>query len=62
MATALGIALAGPRRYGAETVDDPFLSSSGREATPDDIVRALRVLMAACVLQAAVYAGFGLMA
>ncbi|MDQ2079811.1 adenosylcobinamide-phosphate synthase CbiB [Xanthobacteraceae bacterium Astr-EGSB] len=62
MAAALGIALAGPRRYGAETVDDPFLNPSGREATPNDIARALRVLVAACVMQAAVYAGLGLMA
>jgi adenosylcobinamide-phosphate synthase len=56
MAAALGVALAGPRRYGAETVDDPFLNPAGRTAVPNDIARALRVLVAACCLQAAVYA------
>ena len=38
--------------------NDPFLNTSGRTATPHDIVRALRVLMVACVLQAVVYAAF----
>jgi adenosylcobinamide-phosphate synthase len=62
MAAVLGVALAGPRRYGAETVDDPFLNPSGRATTPGDIARALHVLVAACALQAAVYAGLALVA
>jgi len=57
MAGALGIALAGPRRYPERIVDDPFLNADGRhDANADDIGRALRVYMLACVLQAALYA------
>jgi adenosylcobinamide-phosphate synthase len=62
MAAALGIALAGPRRYGWQMVADPFLNAAGQAATPDDIARTLRVLVAACVLQAVIYSGLGLMA
>jgi adenosylcobinamide-phosphate synthase len=52
MAGALGLALAGPRRYGDRLVDDPFLNATGRvQATAGDIARALRVLAAACLLQ-----------
>ncbi len=52
MAGALGVALAGPRRYGERVVDDPFLNAGGRlQATPIDIGRALRLLTVACVLQ-----------
>ena len=44
MAAALGLALAGPRRYGGIIVGDPFLNESGRlAARPDDIRNALRV-------------------
>jgi adenosylcobinamide-phosphate synthase len=50
MAGALGIAMAGPRIYGAQTVDDPFLNAHGREARPDDISNALRILVGACTL------------
>ena len=50
MAAALGIALAGPRRYAGILVSDPFLNEGGRrEATPDDIRRALRVYVGASV-------------
>lgn len=52
MAGALGVALAGPRRYGERLVDDPFLNAGGRgAATAADISRALRVLAGACVWQ-----------
>ncbi len=48
MAAALGLALAGPRRYSGVMVSDPFLNDRGRrEARPDDIDRALRVYRAA---------------
>jgi adenosylcobinamide-phosphate synthase len=48
MAAALGIALAGPRRYGGIIVDDPFLNAGARrDATPADIRRALRVYLGA---------------
>lgn len=54
MAGALGLALAGPRRYPGYVVDDPFMNESGRrEARADDITRALRVFAGACAVQAA---------
>jgi adenosylcobinamide-phosphate synthase len=57
MAGALGIALSGPRRYGEVIVDDPFLNADARkDAAPADIGLALKVLVAACVLECAVYA------
>jgi adenosylcobinamide-phosphate synthase len=62
-AGALGLALAGPRRYGEHIVDDPFLNADARkEATPGDIGRALDLHVAACLLQAAVYAALALVA
>jgi len=61
MAGALGLALVGPRRYGEHIVDDPFLNADARkEATPDDIGRALDLYAAACLLEAAVYAALAL--
>jgi adenosylcobinamide-phosphate synthase len=51
MAGALGIALAGPRRYDERVVDDPFLNDSGRRVSgAGDIRRALRILVAATAL------------
>ncbi|KRR11234.1 CobD/CbiB family cobalamin biosynthesis protein [Bradyrhizobium jicamae] len=62
MAGALGIALAGPRRYAEGLVNDPFLNDGARAAaTPDDIRRALHLLVAACLLQAAIYAALALL-
>jgi len=55
-AGALGIKLAGPRRYVEGLVDDPYLNADGRDAMPADISRALRMLMMACVIQFAIYA------
>ena len=53
MAGALGIALAGPRRYGTRVVEDPFLYDAGRhEAGPGDISRALKILRVATALGA----------
>jgi adenosylcobinamide-phosphate synthase len=50
MAGALGLALAGPRHYAHETVDDAWMNAGGRaEACPDDIARALRLYMRACL-------------
>jgi adenosylcobinamide-phosphate synthase len=61
MAAALGLALAGPRRYGAIIVDDPFVNAEGRrDATPIDIAAALRMLVAASILHAALYAALAL--
>jgi adenosylcobinamide-phosphate synthase len=47
MAGALGIRLLGPRTYGGSVADDPFLNAAGRDATPADIWRALRVYLGA---------------
>ncbi len=53
MAGALDLALAGPRRYGALMVEDPFLNPAGRtDAGPGDITRALKVLKVATILGA----------
>jgi adenosylcobinamide-phosphate synthase len=60
MAAALGVALAGPRRYGGHVVPDPFLNPHGRSAMPADITRALRVLIAASLLHGAIYAALAL--
>jgi adenosylcobinamide-phosphate synthase len=51
-AGALGLALAGPRRYHGYVVDDPWLGDGRARATVLDIARALRLYLAACVLQA----------
>jgi len=61
MAGALGIALAGPRRYGELVVDDPFLNEKARhDASPTDIKRALYALKAAVLLGWALVAIIGL--
>ena len=61
MAAALGLALAGPRRYGERIIEDPFLNNEARkDAEPDDIGRALNLYVAACLLQAAAYAALAL--
>lgn len=52
MAGALGIALAGPRRYGGHAVEDRWMNAGGRrEADAADIRAALRLLAGACVAQ-----------
>ncbi len=51
MASALGLALAGPRIYGGVPVPDPFMNAEGRrDATRADITRAQRVYVGANVL------------
>jgi adenosylcobinamide-phosphate synthase len=61
MAGALGIAIAGPRVYAEGAVNDPYLNAEGRTAAPDDIGRALRVFVAACVWQTTIYAALALL-
>jgi adenosylcobinamide-phosphate synthase len=56
MAGALDRALAGPRRYGAETVDDPWIGAGSRASTARDIRRALRVFVVACLVEIALVA------
>lgn len=40
MAAALDLALAGPRRYGAEVVDDPWLNPAGSRTVEPAVIRA----------------------
>ena len=47
MAGALGLALAGPRRYAGETVDDAWMGTGRRDAGSRDIRRALVVYLGA---------------
>lgn len=49
MAGALGLRLAGPRRYAGQLVDDAWMGDGRAAATPTDIRRALRILIVACV-------------
>ncbi|MBI1208699.1 MAG: cobalamin biosynthesis protein [Azospirillum sp.] len=50
MAGALGLALAGPRRYGGTEVADAWMGAGGRAvAGPAEIRRALRLLVRACI-------------
>jgi adenosylcobinamide-phosphate synthase len=51
-AGALNLALAGPRRYGAVTVDDPWVGSGRARATTADIRRALFLFVVACLIHA----------
>lgn len=61
MAAALGLSLAGPRRYAGILVDDPYLNETGRRAaTPGDIRRALRVYIGANVILFALVAAVAL--
>ncbi len=58
MAGALGLALAGPRRYGGKTVRDAWMGRGRSRATSRDIRLALRLFIAACALQACLLAAF----
>ncbi|HEX2113820.1 MAG TPA: adenosylcobinamide-phosphate synthase CbiB [Alphaproteobacteria bacterium] len=55
-AGALGLALAGPRRYGAELVSDPWIGDGRARVTPADMRRALYLFVAACLVHAALIA------
>ncbi len=50
MAGALGLSLAGPRRYPGVVVDDPWIGSGTPQATAGDVVRALSLFAVACLL------------
>ncbi len=56
MAGALGLALAGPRRYADTAVDDPWIGDGRTEVTNLDIDRALSVYVAGCLINALVVA------
>jgi adenosylcobinamide-phosphate synthase len=51
-AGALDLALGGPRRYGGETIDDPWLGDGRAQASIADIRRALLLYVAACLANA----------
>lgn len=53
-AGALNLALAGPRRYGQELVQDPWIGTGPAEATTGDIRRGLLLFVTACLIHAAV--------
>jgi adenosylcobinamide-phosphate synthase len=50
MAGALGLMLAGPRRYAGEVVSDPFIGEGTPIASVADISRALRLYFRACLI------------
>jgi adenosylcobinamide-phosphate synthase len=52
MAGALGLALAGPRRYPGLTVNDPWIGDGNAKVTPKDISRALYLFFIACLINA----------
>ena len=56
MAGALDLKLAGPRVYHGVAVDDAYMGAGRREATSNDIRRALRLYRVACALQMLAYA------
>ena len=57
MAGSLGLALAGPRIYDGEMVEDAWMGAGGRaEATAADIRRGLKLFVVACAIQAGIVA------
>ena len=56
MAGALGLSLAGPRRYPGIVVDDPWIGSGTARATARDVTRALSLFVGACVVNGVVVA------
>ncbi|NQV84157.1 MAG: cobalamin biosynthesis protein CobD [Rhodospirillales bacterium] len=50
MAGALGLSLAGPRRYASQTVNDPWIGDGNTKATAKDISRALYLFFVACLI------------
>jgi adenosylcobinamide-phosphate synthase len=57
MAGALGLALAGPRRYPEGLVDDPWLGDGNARAASSDIARALHLYRLACLIEAGLLLG-----
>jgi adenosylcobinamide-phosphate synthase len=51
MAGALGLALAGPRRYAEGVVADPWVGEGSARAAPADIARALSLYRLACLIE-----------
>ena len=61
MAGALNLRLAGPRRYGTEVVADPYIGSGQEVPSPRHIHRALKIFLAACILNGVLFAGIALL-
>ena len=57
MAGALGLALAGPRRYPEGLVADPWLGDGSARAGVSDILRGLQLYRLACFLEAGLLVG-----
>ena len=57
MAGALGLSIAGPRLYGTEMVNDAYMGDGRREATAEDIRRALNLYRLAAVIEGVVVLG-----
>lgn len=57
MAGALGLALAGPRRYPDGLVADPWLGDGSARVATTDIIRALRLYRFACLIEGGLLAG-----
>jgi adenosylcobinamide-phosphate synthase len=57
MAGALGLALAGPRRYPEGLVADPWLGDGTARAATSDITRALRLYRLACLIESGLLVG-----
>jgi adenosylcobinamide-phosphate synthase len=53
MAGALDLSLAGPRQYGGERVEDAWIGEGSEDAGADEIRRALRLFVVACLVEAA---------
>jgi adenosylcobinamide-phosphate synthase len=57
MAGALGLALAGPRRYPEGLIADPWLGDGTARAATSDIVRALQLYRFACLIEGGLLLG-----
>lgn len=57
MAGALGLALAGPRRYPEGLVADPWLGDGTARAATSDIMRALKLYCIACLIEGGLLLG-----
>ena len=57
-AGALGLAIAGPRRYGDRTVDDPWIGDGIVRAEARDVRRALYLYAVACLLNGLLVGAF----
>jgi adenosylcobinamide-phosphate synthase len=57
MAGALGLALAGPRRYPDGLVADPWLGDGSARVATTDIIRALRLYRFACLIEGGLLLG-----